>query len=171
MKRIFIAGALLSLILCGCGYRVGSIMHPQIKSIAIAPVSNDTMMYNAAAQMRGTLAECFQSDGSLKLVSEGTADCILYAKIVSANFSQLSWDSNATNSDDEFLPDQWRVTISAVITVMLPGRAEPLMKNVTVSGSTNFVAGADLESSRYYAVRQACYQAAKQAVVKVTEAW
>ena len=171
MRKLFIAAAVFVLFLCGCGYRVGSLMHPQIKSIAIAPVSNETMLYNAGAQMRGILAECFQSDGSLKLKSEGTADCILYAKVMSAAFSQVSWDSNVSNSDDEFLPDQWKVTVSATITVMIPGRAEPLIRETTVSGSTEFVAGADIESSRTYAVRQACYQAAKQAVVKVTEAW
>ena len=171
MKKLFIACAVMSLFLCGCGYRVGSLMHPQIKSIAIAPVSNETMLYNAGAQMRGILAECFQSDGSLKLVSEGTADCILYAKIVSATFSQITWESNANSSDDEFLPDQWRVNISVAVTVMIPGRAEPLIRETTVSGATNFVAGADLESSRTYAVRQACFQAAKQVVVRTTEAW
>ena len=94
MKKLFITSiALFALFFTGCGYRVGSLMHPQIKSIAIAPVTNDTMMYNVAAQMRGLLAECFQSDGSLKLVNEGTADCILYAKVTSATFSQVSWST------------------------------------------------------------------------------
>ena len=171
MKKLSVLFAVLALTLCGCGYRAGSLMHPQIKSIAIAPVSNDTMMYNAAAVMRGVLAECFQSDGSLKLKSEGTADCILYAKVTGANFTQVSWDSNASNSDDEFLPDQWDLTITANITVMIPGRAEPLIRETAVSGKTSFVAGADIESSRYYAVKQACFQAAKQAVSKVTESW
>ena len=172
MKKFFLASlAFLAIFFSGCGYKVGSLMHPQIKSIAIAPVTNDTMMYNVAAQMRGLLCECFQSDGSLKLQSEGTADCILYAKVTGANFSQISWDSNASNSDDEFLPDQWSLTVTATITVMVPGRAEPLIRETTVSGSTTFVAGPDIESSRYYAVRQACFQAAKQAVSKVTESW
>lgn len=171
MKKLSVICAVLSLMLCGCGYRAGSLMHPQIKTIAIAPVSNDTMMYNAAAQLRGLLSECFQGDGSLKLVSESTADCILYAKVTNAVFSQVSWDSNASNSDDEFLPDQWTLTISAKMTVMVPGRAEPLIPETTISGTTSFVAGPDIESSRYYAVRQACFQAAKQAVSKVTEAW
>lgn len=171
MKKLSVVCALLMLTLCGCGYRAGSLMHPQIKTIAIAPVSNDTMMYNAAAQMRGVLSECFQSDGSLRLVSESSADCILYAKVTGATFSQVSWDSNSDNSDDEFLPDQWTLVISAKITVMVPGRAEPLVRETTISGSTTFVAGPDIESSRYYAVRQACFQAAKQAVSRVTESW
>lgn len=170
MKKLFITSiALLALFFSGCGYKVGSLMHPQIKTIAIAPVSNDTMMYNVAAQMRGLLAECFQSDGSLKLVSEGTADCILYAKVTDAKFSQVSWSSS--NDDEEFLPNQWGVTVSAKITVMLPGRADPLIKETSISGSSQFSGGPDLETSRTSAVRQACFEAAKQAVSKVTEAW
>lgn len=170
MKKLFITSiALFALFFTGCGYRVGSLMHPQIKSIAIAPVTNDTMMFNVAAQMRGLLAECFQSDGSLKLVNEGTADCILYAKVTSATFSQVSWSDS--NDDDEFLPNQWGVNISAKITVMIPGRAEPLIKETSISGSSQFSGGPDLETSRTSAVRQACFAAAKQAVSKVTEAW
>lgn len=171
MKRLFTAITLMTLLLSGCGYRVGTLMHPQIKSIAIAPVSNETMLFNAAAQLRGVLAECFQSDGSLKLTSESSADCILYATVKEANFSQITWESNADDSDDEFLPDQWKVEITASIAVMIPGRAEPLIRETTVKGSTNFVAGADIESSRTYAVNQACYLAAKKAVVAVTERW
>ena len=171
MKKLTVVFAVLMLALCGCGYRAGSVMHPQIKSIAIAPVVNDTMMYNAAALMRETLSECFQSDGSLKLKSESTADCILYAKVTKADFQQISWSNNLNDSDDEFLPNQWRLTINAVITVMIPGRAEPLIKETKVSGTTTFVAGPDMESSRYYAVKQACFRAAKNAVSAVTESW
>ena len=171
MKKLTVVFAVLVLTLCGCGYRAGSLMHPQIKSIAIAPVVNDTMMYNASALMREVLSECFQSDGSLKLKSEETADCILYAKVTDAKFTQISWNNNTNDSDDEFLPNQWRLTITAVITVMIPGRAEPLIRETKISGTTTFVAGPDIESSRYYAVKQACYQAAKNAVSNVTESW
>ena len=161
----------IAVLTAGCGYRVGSIMHPQIKSIAIAPVSNETMLYNVSAQMRGILSEVFQTDGSLKLKSEGRADCILYAKITKAEFSQITWENNTARNSDDFLPDQWRVKITAEIAVMIPGRAEPLIRPTDVSGSTTFVTGADMESSRRYAVRQACFAAAKKAVVLVTESW
>ena len=98
-----------------------------------------------------------------------TADCILYAKVTNATFSQVSWSSN--NDDDEFLPNQWKVSISAKITVMIPGRAAPLISETGISGSSQFSGGPDLETSRTSAVRQACFEAAKQAVAKVTEAW
>ena len=61
---------LLFLLLGGCGYQVGSLMHPQVKTVAVAPVVNETVAYNVAAEMRGLLCECFITDGSLKLVDE-----------------------------------------------------------------------------------------------------
>ena len=58
---------LLTMLFSGCGYKIGNMGHPQLKSVAIAPVVNDTLAYNAAANMRGQLAECFQTDGTMKL--------------------------------------------------------------------------------------------------------
>ena len=150
MKKLaFLAAVIAVFLTTGCGYKVGNLMHPQVKSIAIAPVSNDTMLYNAAALMRGALAECFQSDGSLKLTSEGTADCILYARVTKAVFHQISWENNANDDDDEFLPDQWQVTVTAKIMIMIPGKADPLIRETTINGSTKFVTGGDLENSRH----------------------
>ncbi len=64
-----------------CGYRVGSLMHPQIKTVAIADVKNETTEVLASAIMRKLLAERFQFDNSLKIVSLDKADCIVYCRI------------------------------------------------------------------------------------------
>ena len=47
----------------GCGYRVGSLMHPQIRTVAVAPVVNETIAYNVSAEVRGLLCEAFMTDG------------------------------------------------------------------------------------------------------------
>ena len=57
--------SLLSLVLTcflttSCGYQVGSMMHPQIQSIAVADVKNDTKEPYVSSVMRGNLAEQFQ---------------------------------------------------------------------------------------------------------------
>ena len=87
-KRIF--SALLTsalLFITGCGYHWGSIMHPQVKSIAIAPVVNETTAYNVASDMRMMLAEQFTLDGSLELTSLETSDCILETRVLSVKFT------------------------------------------------------------------------------------
>ena len=76
MRKIHLAAlAAFLLVVCGgCGYRVGSLMHPQIKTVAVAPVQNETVEYNLTAQVRNLLCERFMVDGSLKLVDEKEAD-------------------------------------------------------------------------------------------------
>ena len=159
---------LLLILSSGCGYRIGYLGHPQLKSVAIAPVVNDTLAYNVASQMRGLLSECFQTDGTMKLESVKKADCIVYARVTAISFSEISWSSTKDNTN---LPNQWRVQLTAEFSVVLPGRAEPLLKNVPASGSAEFMSGPDVEVSRNYAIRQACFVAAKDIVSKVTEAW
>ena len=155
-------------LLAGCGYRIGYLGHPQLKSIAVAPVVNDTLAYNVASNMRSLLCECFQTDGTMKLVGMKTADCIIYARITAISFSEISWSSQ---KNDTYLPNQWRVKLAAEFSVVLPGRAEPLLKNVKASGTADFMSGPDIEISRNYAIKQACFVAAKDIVSQVTEAW
>ncbi|MBQ9500979.1 MAG: hypothetical protein IJU70_02355 [Lentisphaeria bacterium] len=164
----FLPLVLLLTLLSGCGYRIGYLGHPQLRSVAIAPVVNDTLAYNVASQMRSLLSECFQTDGTMKLESVKKADCIVYARVTSISFSELSWSST---KNDTNIPNQWRVQLSAEFSVVLPGRAEPLLKNVKASGNAEFMSGPDIEISRNYAIRQACFVAAKDIVSKVTEAW
>ncbi len=164
---ILVLGILLS---GGCGYRVGSLMHPQIKTIAIAPVTNETLLYNLSADVRGLLAERFMTDGSLKVVNMDEADCILYAKVVDARFSEVSWSSR-NEKEDYFVPNQWRATLAIEYSVILPGRGTPLFGSRTASGSAEFETGPDMEIGRSYGVRQAAYAAAKNVVSGVTEGW
>ena len=171
MKRfVLLLGVLFLVLTSGCGYRIGSLMHPQIKTVAVAPVGNDTLMYNLSPQLRNMLIESFQSDGSLKVVQESQADCIVYAKVTSVSFNEIAW-SESDKKNDTFLPNEWGVRLSASVAVMIPGRAAPLLAERTITGSATFTSGPDLEASRTYAVRQACYDAAKKMVIQLTEAW
>ena len=152
----------------GCGYRVGSLMHPQIRTVAVAPVVNETIAYNVSAEVRGLLCEAFMTDGSLKLVDMSKADCIVYARVRGVNFSEISW---ATKSNDFDVPNQWRVSLFIEYSVVIPGQAKPLLTARKASGSADFQTGADQEIGRRNGIRQAAYAAAKNVVSGVTEGW
>lgn len=158
----------LVLLLGGCGYQVGSLMHPQVKTVAIAPVVNETVAYNVAAEIRGLLCECFMTDGSLKLVDEKEADCIVYARVLSIAFSEVNW---STVNDDQFVPNEWQVKMTVEFSVIIPGSARPLISTRTVTGSADFQTGPDMYIGRRNGIRQAGYDAAKQLVSAVTEGW
>lgn len=158
----------LMLGLCGCGYRIGSLMHPQINSIAIAPVINETVAYNLAPQVRSLLCEVFQQDGSLQLRRESNADCILYARITEITFGSMTWSSSY--DEDDYVPTEWKTTVSIEYTVVIPGELKPLVKG-NASGTATFMTGADMETGRTNGVRLAAFDAAKKIVHQVTEAW
>ena len=159
---------LLALFFSGCGYRIGNLGHPQLKSVAIAPVVNDTLAYNASAEMRGQLAERFQVDGAMKLTEMKQADCIVYARITGVKLSEIE---ASTRAEDDFLPNQWAVELSVEFSVLIPGQSKPLINKRKATGRAEFMSGPDIEISRNYAIQQACFAAAKDLVSQVTEAW
>ena len=126
-------------------------------------------MYNASAVLRQKLTELFTVDGSMKLKTVQSADCIVYARILKVNFRELGISS--TNDDDDFLPEEWKVTVSVEFSVVIPGRAKPLIGPKTVTGTAEFVNGNDLETARLNGVKQALFSAAGTIVSNLTEAW
>ena len=175
MKRLIgFAAVVLAVLFCGgCGYRIGNIGHPQLKTVAVAPVQNETIEYNLTAQVRNLLCERFMTDGTLKLVDEKEADCIVYARIVDAKYSEVSWaeSTRAEDGEDILLPNEWSVTLSIEYSVIIPGQVKPLVAARTVSGTANFQTGPDQLTGRMNGVRQAAYAAAKMVVSSVTEGW
>lgn len=164
----FLVLAAAVIFLSGCGYRLGYINHPQISSVAVAPVINDTLSYNASAVMRQKLTEVFTTDGSLKLKSLSKADCIVYARIVKVNYSE---NTGRLSDDDDFLPIEWKVTVDVEYSVVIPGRGKPLIGPANVSGNAEFIADVDLENARTNALNQALFAASRTIVSNVTEAW
>ena len=167
MKNLFLLAVVL--LISGCGYHIGTLAHPQLKSVAVAPVTNETLSYNASAVLRSKLTEVFMTDGSLKLKSSSTADCIVYARILKVNFVDIS--GHVSNTDDDFLPDEWKVVVEVEYSVIIPGRAKPLIGPRKVSGQAEFVCDTDLEIARNNGVRQALFMVSKTIVSNLTEAW
>lgn len=173
MKKLFslpmiIAAAALLVLCSGCGYSIGYIAHPQLESVAVAPVVNETINYNASALLRNVLAEKFMTDGSLKLKSLKSADCIVYARILEVKYS--STDTLLSDSDP-FIPSEWNAEVKVEYSVIIPGRAKPLISNAKATGKALFLREADLESARYNGMRQALNNAAATIVSNVTEGW
>lgn len=161
---------LLLTVLSGCGYQLGTIAHPQLTSVAVAPVTNDTLAYNASAILRGLLCERFTVDGSLKLKGLREADCIVYARVADVKYDAVSYGTTF-RGNNTYLANEWACTVKVEYSVILPGRGKPLIANRTTTGSTRFVTGPDLETSRQSALRQALLKTAKDVVSGLTEGW
>ncbi|MBE6364249.1 MAG: hypothetical protein E7053_00695 [Lentisphaerae bacterium] len=171
MKKILLLASVSTLLIfTGCGYKFGSLNHPQLQSIAVAPVTNETLAYNASAVLRGLLCERFTTDGSMKLESDEAADCILYARVTEVTYQALDYGT-APDGDDSFLANEWRCKVTVEYSVILPGRGKPLIHNRVATGNADFITGPDLETSRRNAMRQALFAATKSIVSNITEGW
>ena len=163
-----VLGCALSGVSCGY-YHMGSMMHPQIKTIAISTIRNDTREPLLTELARVQIAARFQSDNSLKLVSKEEADCILYVRLVDLETSVSRY--NPGYEEDEYRPAEFHLTLNAEMEVLIPGRSEPLIKKRTVSGAANYQYNVDPQVGKYYGMRLACFDLGGEIVEYTTEAW
>ena len=170
-KSLLPAAGLMMLLmfLTSCGYRMGSMMHPQIKTVAIAEVRNETREVLASAIMRKQVAERFQFDNSLKITTPEKADCIVRCRILNIKNLGVVWRS--TDEDMTFRPSEFQITVEAEFTVTIPGSAKPLVPMRKVTGSATYQFTADPAIGRENGLTQACYNIANLIVEYTTEAW
>ena len=153
-----------------CGYyHMGSMMHPQIKTIAISTIRNDTREPLLTELARTQIAARFQSDNSLKLVSKEEADCILYVRLVDVTTSMRRYKPSYEN--DDYRPAEFHLNLTAEMEVLIPGRSEPLIPKRAVAGDADYQYNVDPQVGKYYGMRQACYELGGQIVEYTTEAW
>lgn len=164
-----VAALALAASVSSCGYHMGSMAHPQIKSIAIAPVKNDTLEPLVSAIMRQELCEQFQVDGSLKVKSIDEADCILYCIVKKIETPNVTWHS--TDRQVTYRPYQFTITIQAEFSVVMPGRGDPVIQSRTIQESATYNVTSDPQQGRSNGVKQACYNDARKIVQYTVEAW
>lgn len=168
ISRYFIILSVL-LTVTSCGYHVGSIANPQIRTIAFAPVVNETYLPNVSEYMRQALAEAFQKDGSFKGVSMEKADCIMYGRITKV--TTTAPDITISAGSINYFTNQFGLELTYEFTVIVPGRAQPLIPTTQVSGSVQYQVPVDYYVAQQEALKSACYQTALDAVYATTEAW
>ena len=159
------------LLTAGCGYQIGvrGMMHPQIQTIAIAPVVNNTLEPLASDQLRMQLAGAFQTDGALKLKRLSNADCIIYpviTSVVNETVEDASFDGGVT-----YRPEKFRLTVTVQFKVVIPGSGSMLLNNGKAVGRAEYEVLADPATARQSALKYACFQASKSIVTQLTEAW
>ena len=163
---LLLAGGVL---LPGCGYHVGSLTHPQLKTVAIADVKNETYEVLGSALLRNILAERFQFDNSLKLASMEKADCVVYARVINVNNSSITYRN--FNKVENYRPNEYRLTVGVEFTVLMPGKPAPLVRKQVVSGSCLYNFTHDPAIGRENALRQCMLRVADAIVSATTEAW
>ena len=169
--------AVLGLLLSsGCQYHVGSVMHPQVSSIAVGVIANDTGEPSFSSILRGQLSEQFMRDGSLRLTDVGKADAVVEGEIVKYRTrklarSEVREDRARDEDSDAYQTVIYRAEVFVTYRVRVPGYETPLLKDVRVTGTADFSRFPDMIIPRQAAFRQALNDAALQICSSVTEGW
>ena len=159
----------MAMLLCtSCGYRIGFIKHPQIDALAVAPVINETTIYNVASNMRMAMSEVIMQDGTYKLSDQKIADGVLFLTVKQVDFAEFG--SGSVEDNNRYRPSEWQTKVTVEFKLLIPGQAVPVRQG-SVSGVVQFQSNIDLETLRLTSARQACYEAAKQVIYQIAEGW
>jgi len=150
----------------GCaGYRLGSTLPPDIKTIYVplfANKSREPLVENQATA--ATIAE-LQKDGTLKVVNAEKADVILECTVIAISLNPLQYSRT-----DVTKPNEYRLTISASFTLKSV-RDKEVLCDASVIGESTFPFYGNLTSAKQSAMPRAAEDLAKRIVEKAIEAW
>jgi len=161
----------------GClGYRRGSLMHPQIKTVAVGEFTNRTPDADLGVLLRRHLAEHFMTDGSLTLVTRDRADAVVRGRIVNCRSQAVGSSrrrpAQARDSDsDTYQPAIVRIELEVEYELIQPSTGRTLGRKRSVEGTADFSQLPDIHVARQLGIRQAASAAAQKMVAAITEAW
>jgi hypothetical protein len=159
--------ALLGLALSGCaGYRLGTTLPPDIKTIHVPTFVNacgEPLVENETT--RATREE-FQKDGTLRITADASgADLVLKATLTDYTLEPLRYERDRPRSAREY-----RLKLTAEIAADRVRTGGVLVKR-RVEGDTTFELTGDLASAKAAALPRAAADLAHKIVGSVVECW
>jgi len=151
----------------GCaGYRLGSMLPPDIQTVYVATFVNRTSEPQLEGKTTGAVIAEFQKDATLRVVSkESAADTRLDVQLVGFSEQALRFDRNRRRTANEY-----RITIRAKIVFRRVSTGAALLEK-EVEGDSTFVVVGDLTSAKRAATPQAARDLAHDIVESVVESW
>ena len=150
----------------GCfGYRVGSSLPSNIRTVHIPPFINRSSEPQIEIETTRAAVQEFQKDGTLRIADAETADGILTVQLTQHTLEPLRYEKDHARTTSEY-----RLRISAHIIFRRRGVKEPMVDRY-VAGETTFVPTGDLTSAKTSALPAAASDLAHQIVKNVVEYW
>ncbi len=167
MMRLSIA-LLASALLAGCGYKLGEIRPTPMRSVrtlAVPTFKNRTYEPRVEVLLADTFIKQIQRDGTYTIVSDDTADAIVFCTLMKIERSSLRSVQNNVLATAEFSIDldiNYEVVERVTGIVLMRGR---------VRGRSSFFDDNDLQMTERQAIPLAAQDAANQLTVKISEGW
>jgi hypothetical protein len=174
-NRVYRLGAYAALLgillgnigLTGCtAYHLGSNLPPGITSVCVPVFVNQTAEPGLEFETTNAAIEEFQLDGTLRVAPRDQANSLLEVKLTRYALTPLRFRKDQTTTAREY-----RLTITAKVTLRKLPSNETVVKETTVIGFASFDAPADLPSARRNALPATARNLAHQIVKTVVEYW
>ncbi|MBN1671587.1 MAG: LptE family protein [Kiritimatiellae bacterium] len=162
-----LVACLVPALLAGCaGYRLGSMLPPDVKTIHIPAFVNGTGEPRIEIEVTNATIREFQKDGTLRVTPPADAALLLEATVTGFTIAPLRYERDEPTKGAEY---RLRLTVSAV--VRRAATREVVGKHPEIAGETWFTPSGDLTSAKLEAVPEAAKQLAHNIVERVVEAW
>ncbi len=151
----------------GCaGYRLGSMLPDDIKSVYVPTFVNKTSEPQLEVDTTQAMVAELQKDGSLRVVNEDQADALLKVTLRSYRIEPVSYRSDQRTSAREY-----RIVIQADMVMTRRAGGSVVAQAPAVRGEYVFPVAGDLSSSKLRGLPLAAEDLAHNLVEKVVEAW
>lgn len=168
-NRAPILGLLLAAVsLTGCvGYRLGSMLPPDIRSVYVPMFVNETTEPLIEDEATRAAIKEFQKDGSLQVAgTPEEADALLKVTLVGYDLSPLTYDITKKTAANEY-----RLTLTAALVMTRAKGGDVLAESPNVQGESTFVVSGDFTSSKQRGLPVACQDLAHDLIETVVETW
>ena len=167
--------ALCAALLSGCAssYKLGTTLDPELCDVYVPTVLNEAGEPGVAQAVDRALRKEIQREGTLRIVPEDEATTRLDVVVTSYEQKAVSYSQHDTQH-----PNEYKMTISARVSFVELPRPQagkpaesPIWRKGSVTGSENFVGGADSISAKTACLPEAAKDLALSIVDGCVGAW
>ncbi len=163
-KKIFFVLSLI--LLSSCGYRIAYHLPPNIHSIAVPILKNETYQPGIEVPITNQIITKFLRDGSLKVRKERDSDLLLSGKITAYKRNAIAFDPE--DSDE---PIQYRLYLRLGFILKDLRTNKVLWKISNLTGKTTYFVTGNYSKTESEALREATEDLAQKVVERVVEFW
>lgn len=146
----------------GCGYRIGSLLPQDIKTVAVPVFVNSTAEPELETITTNGVIQEIIYDGTLKIEEEKNADTLLLGEIIDYRREPLRFSK-------EEVTREYRLLIAVKVTFIDLKRNETMWENPRIEGYTTFFVTTSLPESERRALPDAVKDLAHHIVEKIVE--
>lgn len=169
--KSFLILCFASALLSACGYRVGSALPENIRTVYVPPVINKTPEPLIETTITHELINEIRHDGTLKTANKRTADAELEVTVTDYKLSALSF-----TRENEERAREYRITLRADMVLRSRTTGAVIAEQTGVFGEGEFfvsgpLGGGDLSSSKAIGMPVAARDLAKRIIDAAVEIW